>query len=231
MRLDAAKPTPRQICACFPRMLLGLDYLNPRAADNYQPRRACCKNWITYRNKQRAKPPKDEEKPDFEKLPPLDANNKEARWRQWLAEPNALTNLKLEEGELWIAVGFLQLQGNGERAQVQGRPPPSYTKRGIVPCKPCRTDALKPGAKVNNKKSQRDAQRCRAFVLLPDANHSGGGNFPTGQYRKEGKGPVLFTWSGRCCKKACADAVAKALYQHEHENVPYPEGFTPPPSS
>ena len=98
-------------------------------------------------------------------------------------------------------------------------------------CYDCRLSYLTDPEKQKTRPWKwRGPQRCPAAALLPDANHSGAGNFPTGQYRKEGKGPVLFTWKGRCCKKGCADAVAKALYQHEHENVPYPEGFTPPSS-
>ena len=227
MRLDAAESTPRQICACFPRMLLGLDYLTPRAADNYEPRRACCKSWIAYRDAQRADPPAD--KPDVESLPPDTA---EGQWRKWLAEPDALPNLDLKEDELWIAVGYLQLKGETATAKVQGRPSQGRIGHSCTnaTCSPCEKDGYSKEGKEKLKEATMGPQRCPAFVLLPDANHSGSGHFPTGQYRKEGKGPVLFTWSGRCCKKGCADAVAKALYQHEHENVPYPEGFTPPTS-
>ena len=56
MRLDAA-PTPRQICACFPRMLLGLNYPKPRPCDDGKAVEACCASWIKYRNAQRAKSP------------------------------------------------------------------------------------------------------------------------------------------------------------------------------
>lgn len=69
---------------------------------------------------------------------------------------------------------------------------------------------------------------CYAAALLPDVRHTGSGNYYTAEYRKDNKGPVLFTWRGRCCKKCCADEIAKVLYQHDHENVPYPEGFKRP---
>ena len=72
---------------------------------------------------------------------------------------------------------------------------------------------------------------CSAAALLSDVKHTASGNYYTGEYRKDGKGPVLFTWKCRCCKKGCADAIAKAVYQHEHEGVDYPEGFTPPPEN
>ncbi len=154
-------------------MLLGLDYATPRAADDYEPRRACCKSWIAYRNKQRAKPPKDEEKPDFEKLPPLDANNKEARWRQWLAEPNALTNLKLEEGELWIAVGFLQLKGKDATARVPGRPNQSRVdhSRANATCEQCKTDAQSDEGKANLKKSR---EKSATTCLFPGCDGTNG---------------------------------------------------------
>ena len=48
------------------------------------------------------------------------------------------------------------------------------------------------------------------------------GHYATSKYKG-------FEWTGRCCNQTCADAIAKALYQHEHEGVPYPEGFRPPP--
>lgn len=136
-------------------MLLGLDYATPRAADDYEPRRACCKSWIAYRNKQRAKRPKDEEKPDFEKLPPLDANNKEARWRQWLAEPDALTNLKLEEGELWIAVGYLQLKGKDAAKPVPGRPGQARVDHSgaNATCESCKSDAQSEEGKAKHKEA------------------------------------------------------------------------------
>ena len=70
--------------------------------------------------------------------------------------------------------------------------------------------------------SRHGGKRCPAWFLLPDHPSTASGNYPTGKYNG-------FKWKGRCCNRTCADAVAKALYQHEHEGVPYPEGFQPPP--
>lgn len=39
------------------------------------------------------------------------------------------------------------------------------------------------------------------------------------------------TVKGSYCKPSCAAAAAKAIYQHKHEGVPYPEGFRQPPST
>lgn len=49
------------------------------------------------------------------------------------------------------------------------------------------------------------------------------GHVATGKYN----GVEMF--KGKCCNGTCANAIAKALYQHEHEGVPYPPGFRPPP--
>ena len=149
MRLDAA-PTPRQICACFPRMLLGLDYLKPRAADEGKVVKASCKSWITYRDAQRAKSPAD--KPEFEPLPP---DTDEAQWRKWLAWPKALPNLKLNEDELWMAVGYLQLKNKNGRKTAQGRPPQSRIDHSgaNATCKPCRDDAQSEKGRENNEKA------------------------------------------------------------------------------
>ena len=160
MRLDAA-PTPRQICNCFPRMLLGLDYVKPRPCDDGKAVKACCTSWIKYRDAQRAKPPADKDKPTFDSLPPDTA---EAQWRKRLVDPEVevLTNLDLEEDELWIAVGFLQLKGKDAAAKVPGRPGLSRIRNSgaNAPCQPCRDDSLKPNAKANLEKN-RDKSRYR----------------------------------------------------------------------
>jgi hypothetical protein len=145
--LKDAAPTPRQICACFSRMLLGLNYLNPRAADEGKAVEACCASWIAYRDAQRAKFPNT--KPDVEPLPPDTA---EAQWRKWLAWPDALTNLDLEEDELWIAVGYLQLKGKNATAHVPGRPAQGRVKASsVATCAPCQNDARKPATKETQK--------------------------------------------------------------------------------
>jgi len=38
-------------------------------------------------------------------------------------------------------------------------------------------------------------------------------------------------FNGLCCNGACANAIAKALYQKEYEGIDYPEGFRPPSST
>ena len=62
---------------------------------------------------------------------------------------------------------------------------------------------------------------CPASALLPGEHKSGGKNRITAKYKG-------VEWTGFCCNATCANAIAKALYQHEHEGVPYPEGFRPP---
>lgn len=51
------------------------------------------------------------------------------------------------------------------------------------------------------------------------------GNMAHGKY----KGVEMF--KGKCCNGTCAAAVAKALYQKEHDGIDYPEGFVPPKSA
>ena len=143
MRLDAA-PTPRQICGCFPRMLLGLDYIQPRACDDGKAVKARCGSWIKYRDKQRAKPPAN--KPELDSLPPDTA---EAQWRKWLAWPKALKNLDLKEDELWIAVGYLQLEGEDSESTVQGRKATGTN----LQCSTCICAARSKEGKANNDKA------------------------------------------------------------------------------
>lgn len=104
---------------------------------------------------------------------------------------------------------------------------------GLLRCKDHGGNAEKIGAgtKGGPRVGRGERNMCSAAALLADVKHTASGNYYTGEYRKDGKGPVLFTWKCRCCKKGCANAIAKALYQHEHEGVPYPEGFTPPPEN
>jgi hypothetical protein len=84
-------------------------------------------------------------------------------------------------------------------------------------------EQLKRGRTSDGKPESRYAGRlCPAWFLRPDHPNKSSGNYPTGKYNG-------FKWTGRCCNQTCADAIAKALYQHEHEGVPYPEGFRPPP--
>ena len=118
-------------------MLLGLDYLKPRAADEGKVVKASCKSWIKYRDAQRAKFPNT--KPDVEPLPPDTA---EAQWRKWLARPDALPNLDLEEDELWIVVGYLQLQRKDATKPVQGRPGQGRIDHSgaNATCSPCEKD-------------------------------------------------------------------------------------------
>ena len=110
----------------------------------------------------------------------------------------------------------------------EGRLTVGWRRKTDATCSRCASAALTLEAQANNKKAMAKKPLCLASTLLPGVKHTSSGNYYTSEHRKDDKGPVLFTWKGRCCKKACADAVAKALYQHEHENVPYPEGFTPP---
>ncbi len=133
-------------------MLLGLNYLKPRPRDDGKAVEACCKSWIAYRDAQRASPPAD--KPDVDSLPPDTA---EAQWRQRLVEPKALTNLDLKDGELWIAVGYLQLKGENATARVQGRPGQGRVDNcgANATCSPCRLDARSKNSMVNQEKNHK----------------------------------------------------------------------------
>lgn len=139
-------------------MLLGLNYLKPRAADEGKAVKACCKSWIAYRNKQRAKFPNT--KPDVEPLPP---DTDEAQWRKWLAWPKALKNLKLNEDELWIVVGYLQLEGKDATKPVQGRPPQWGIDHSgaTATCGPCK-DAARKKKRITAGWRKRNAEKAAA---------------------------------------------------------------------
>jgi len=78
------------------------------------------------------------------------------------------------------------------------------------------------GDKAQLAKSARtNIRRCLAAALPSKCKPSGATNMATGKYNG-------FEWFGRCCNSTCANAIAKALYQHAHEGVPYPDGFVPP---
>jgi hypothetical protein len=200
MRLDAA-PTPRQICACFPRMLLGLDYANPRAADNFEPRSACCGSWIAYRDEQRAKFPNT--KPDVEPLPPDTA---EGQWRKWLAEPKALKNLKLNEDELWIAVGYLQLQGKTATKPVPGRPGQARVDhiKEYATCNKCMKDALKPDAKATHE--ARNQNRTADQLVAGNLCTACGNRKADGKNTGKGSEPPC----AACAEKRAAKAAARS---------------------
>ena len=78
------------------------------------------------------------------------------------------------------------------------------------------------GDKEQLKRGRTGRARCPAAALLSGEHKSGQKHRCTAKYKG-------FEWTGFCCNQTCADAVAKALYQHEHEGVPYPAGFVPPP--
>ena len=96
---------------------------------------------------------------------------------------------------------------------------PSQSTKNV--CSPCQ-NRRDPEAAQTRAGGRTGRGRCSAAGLLSGEHKSGAKHRHTAKYKG-------FEWTGRCCNQTCADAVAKALYQHEHEGVPYPEGFRPPP--
>ena len=82
--------------------------------------------------------------------------------------------------------------------------------------------------RANGVTQHRARGGCRANVLPRPDDMPKCRNNPahkcTGSY-------MTFKWEGKCCNGTCANAIAKVLYQHDHEGVPYPEGFRMPPST
>jgi hypothetical protein len=61
-----------------------------------------------------------------------------------------LKNLKLNEDELWIAVGYLQLKGETATKPVQGRPAKKSTN---ATCSPCKNDGRSKDGKAKNQEA------------------------------------------------------------------------------